>query len=81
VDAKEFIYVQNRGNAIELDQTAPLSHLNIDYLRMAKRTLRDEPREDAMTDFKAAWERKPSSSSPRLTISIVSISLAKPVSS
>jgi hypothetical protein len=28
---KDFIYVQDRGNAIELDQTAPLTHLNIDY--------------------------------------------------
>lgn len=39
-----FIYVQDRGNAIELDQTAPLTHLNIDYPRTAKHTLRDEPR-------------------------------------
>jgi hypothetical protein len=41
---KSFIYVQNRGNAIGLDQTAPLTHLNIDYPRTAKHTLRDEPR-------------------------------------
>jgi hypothetical protein len=36
--------MQNRGNAIELDQTAPLTHLNKDYPRTAKHALRDEPR-------------------------------------
>jgi hypothetical protein len=51
---KDFIYVQDRGNAIELDQTAPLTHLNIDYPHTAKHTLRGE-REQAMTDFKAGW--------------------------
>jgi hypothetical protein len=40
---KDFIYVQDRGNAIELDQTAPLTHLNIDYPHTAKHTLRGEP--------------------------------------
>ena len=43
VDAENFIYVQDRGNAIELDQTAPLTHLNIDYPHTAKHTLRGEP--------------------------------------
>ena len=42
VDAEK-LYVQNRGNAIELNQTAPLTHLNIDYPHTAKHTLRGEP--------------------------------------
>jgi hypothetical protein len=51
---KSFIYVQNRGNAIELDQTAPLTHLNIDYPRTAK-TPYATSRAQAMADFKARW--------------------------